>query len=109
MAINNTYKTVTSTIDAAEKTIYTAPTGFTSIILLAQISNVTSNAGTVTFSHVQGSVKTELVKNYSIPGNDAASPISGKLILESGQKINVSANSNGVMKITLSILESSNE
>lgn len=105
----NTFKTVTANITTSATDIYTAPTGVAAIILTAQIANVTTTSGTVTFSHINGSTITELIKDYGIPGNDAASAIAGKLVLEAGHKIRVSASSNNKMKLTMSVLESSNE
>ena len=105
----NAFKTVTALLTSSMTDIYTAPAGVSSIILTAQIANITTTSGTVTFAHVNGSVITELIKDYAIPGNDAASATTGKLVLEAGQKIRAAANTNNKMKLTLSILESANE
>lgn len=106
----NIFRTATAAISTTPTTIYTAPADYTGIILMAQISNITSTSGTVTVAHesATGSVITELVKDFAIPGNDAASATTGKLILEEGQKLRVSANANSKFKIILSILESAN-
>jgi hypothetical protein len=105
----NIFKTVTSEITTTDVSIYQAPTGFTGIILMAQIANVAEESASVTFLHVTSSdIKTELVKNFVIPPNDAASVITGKLILEEGSSVRVESSSNDVLKITLSILESLN-
>lgn len=105
----NTFRTVTATLSTTLETIYTAPLEVSSIILMAQITNVTTTAGTVTFAHDDGVVATELLKDFAIPGNDAVAAITGKLVLESGEQVRVSANQNNKFKITLSILESANE
>ena len=105
----NSFKTVTSVLTDTMTDVYTAPAGVSSIVLTAQIANVTASAGTATVAHVDGATVTELIKNYDIPGNDAASATTGKLVLEAGQKIRAAANANNVMKLTLSILESANE
>lgn len=106
----NIFKTVTRTLTNSNQVIYTAPTGFTGIILMAQISNVTSTAETVTFSHfdTSESLETELVKDFPIPGNDAASVITGKLVLEDGDSVVSIASSSNSLKVVLSILESLN-
>ena len=52
---------------------------------------------------------TELVKNYEIPTKDAASAVTGKLVLQTGEKISVSASSLDSLKFILSVLESANE
>lgn len=105
----NAFKTVTATLTQSMTDIYTAPAGVSSIILTAQIANITTTSGTATFAHVAGSVVTELIKDYPIPGNDAASATTGKLVLETGQRIRAAADQNNKMKLTLSILESANE
>jgi hypothetical protein len=105
----NTFRTVTATLSTTFETIYTTPLEVSSIILMAQITNVTSTAGTVTFAHDDGVQATELLKDFAIPGNDAVAAVTGKLVLESGEQVRVSANQNNKFKIVLSILESANE
>jgi hypothetical protein len=109
MAALNVFKTVTYDITDTVDTIYTAPTGYTGIVLMAQITNVTSSSGSVTLSTFNGVSQTELIKDYLIPGNDAVSAITGKLVLEVSSSIRVQASENSKFKITLSVLESSNE
>jgi hypothetical protein len=104
----NTFKTVTSVLTTSSATLYTAPTGYTAIILMAQVSNVTSTTKNVTFSHFAGSTTTELLKDFSIPGNDAVSATTGKLVLEAGQSIRALADANSSLKVVLSILETLN-
>lgn len=109
----NVFRTVA--IEVAETPIsevYEAPEGYTAIILMAQVSNVTTSPESVTFSHVvPGSpdVSTELLKDFSVPGNDAVSATTGKLVLETGHQIWISAGANDTLKLVLSILESANE
>lgn len=106
----NIFKTVTKQLTTADSDVYTAPANNTSIILMAQVSNITSTAADVTFSHYDSdtSTQTELVKDFSIAGKDANSVITGKLVLETGQKIKAQASANSSLKLTLSILESLN-
>lgn len=106
----NVFKNVNSELTTINTAAYTAPAGFTSIVLMAQISNVTSNTGTVTLSHYNPDLTatTELVKDFSIPGNDALNPISGKLILEAGQQIFIQSSVDNTFKLSLSVLESLN-
>lgn len=106
----NVFKTVTAEVTSSDTSIYTAPTGFTAIILMAQVSNVTASDAVVTFSHVDASdiTQTELVKGFTIPGNDASGMITGKLVLEDGASVKVEGTPSTSLKITLSILESLN-
>ena len=107
-SVLNKFRTVTAEITNGIQTVYTAPTGYTGIILMAHVANVSATEEIVTFSHYDSSaaLETELAKDYPIPGNDAASMTTGKLILEDGDSIRVVAGSNNKMKLTLSILES---
>jgi hypothetical protein len=71
---------------------------------------VTGTAGTVTVSVTDSSsAATELLKDFEIPANDAASAISGKLVIQTGCELKISASANSKFKLTLSILESANE
>lgn len=106
----NVFRTVTAEFTTSSTTVYTSPAAYTGIVLLAQIANVTSTSGTVTVSVTDpGSTTTELLKDFSIPGNDSASAISGKLVIQTGCELKISANANSKFKLTLSILESANE
>lgn len=106
----NVFRTVTAEFTTAETTVYTAPVSYTGIVLLAQITNVTGTSGTVTVSVTNSaSTVTELLKDFEIPANDAASAISGKLVIETGCELKISASANSKFKLTLSILESANE
>lgn len=121
----NTFKTKTKILDTnTTATIYVAPIGVTSIVLMAQVANVDPNAAhTITFSHhrrfrvlpdAQGNnaqdpnVTTELVMDFEVPPNDSASLITGKMILESQDSIRAYSDSEGSMKLVLSILETAN-
>lgn len=106
----NVFKTITADATTTDSEIYTAPNGVTSIILMAHAANVTANTADVTFSHYNAntSIQTELVKDYSIPGNDAAGLITGKLVIETGNSVKVAASANSSIKMTLSVLESLN-
>lgn len=106
----NIFRTATAVITTTPATVYTAPADYTGIILMAQIANITSSPAEVTVVHenAAGSITTELIKDFAIPGNDAASATTGKLILEEGEKLKVSASANNTFKIVLSILESAN-
>ena len=84
--------------------MYTAPTGYTSIVLYAHITNYGSADTTVTMSHVS-STTTEIIKGANVPVNDAFVPMEGKLLLETNDSIKISAVANSTLKCILSILE----
>ena len=104
----NTFRTIARELIVDEQTLYTCPTGVTGIILMAQVSNISSVTGRVTFIHVRGRTKTELLKNAPIPEQDARSMLTGRLVLEEGDRIVESASAALTLKITLSLVESAN-
>ncbi len=108
MSALNIFKTVTAQVTTTSSAIYTAPTNYTGIILMAQISNITASVGQVTVKHSNGATDISLLTDFAVPGNDAVSATVGKLVLEQGSSLKVLANDNGVFEITLSILETAN-
>lgn len=121
----NTFKTKTTILNTnTTATIYTAPVGVTSIILMTQVANTDPvNNHAVTFAHyrnlpilpnAQGTggqpanVTTEMVTGFLIPPNDAASMTTGKMIIEQLDSIICYTDAENVCKITLSVLETAN-
>jgi hypothetical protein len=112
----NTFKTITSNLHDTSTIIYTTPIEIATIILTAQVTNVSDDFANVTFIHrsnIDGGggtriiTDTELVKNFEIAKNDAASVIVGKIVLEEEQAVLAKAGANNTLKITLSLLETS--
>ena len=120
----NTFKTKTAIVGSnTSSTVYVAPIGVTSIVLMAQVANVSTQTQYVTFSHfrnlpvladAQGNggqlsnVTTELVKDFAVPPNDSASMTTGKMIIESLDSIRCYATNSSTCKLILSILETAN-
>jgi hypothetical protein len=104
----NVFRNVRVNLTSAGAEVYTAPTGFTAIVLQAQVSNVTATPASTTMELIAGAQSTSLVTDFLIPGNDAAGLLTGKLVLESGQKLFVSASDNSSLQMVISILESQN-
>lgn len=122
----NTFKTKTSLIgNNTTGTMYTAPVGVTSIILMAQIANIGTQTQSVSVAHHRnipvladaqgngaqaGNIDSFLVKDFPIPEADAASVLTGKLIIESLDSIRAyTTGSTTTMQLILSILETANE
>jgi hypothetical protein len=101
----NKFQTETLVLTTDDQTMYTAPTGYTSIVLYAHISNYGAADATVTMSHVRSSTETEIIKGANVPVNDAFVPMEGKLVLETNDSIQISASANTTLKCILSILE----
>ena len=103
----NTFKNGRAAATASLATVYTVPASTTSIVLLAQATNVGSGAQAVTFCwyDASGSVKTELVKLLSVPEKAAVGLIAGKLVLESGDYLQVKSTASSLIELSLSVLE----
>ena len=104
----NTFKTIRHELTTSTVGIYTAPIGVASIVVSAQIANVSTGTTTcmTTFSHYRADGgELDLVKNAGIPLRDALSPITDRLVLETDDEIRVSGNENGVLQLTMSVLE----
>jgi len=104
----NRFQTETLEVTTSNQTAYTAPTGYTAIILYAHVTNVGAAAATVTMSHVRSSTTTQIIKEGNVPVNDAFIPMDGKLVLETSDSIQVSGSANSTLKLILSILETAN-
>jgi hypothetical protein len=103
-------------------TVYTAPIGVTAIVLMAQVANLTTTTQTVSFLHYrtrpvladaqgngyQSTGTSYLVKNFAIPENDAGTPLTGKMIIESLDKVYAYAGNENSLQLVLSILETAN-
>ena len=108
----NVFKTITKVATTNAVGIYTAPIGYSGVVLLAQTTNIGSGTQTVSFSHQRSTagiaVTTEILKSFPISGNDTANLLSGKLVLESGDVLVLSASSATDIKFLGSVLETLN-
>ena len=118
---NYTYTVNTGTTS----TVYTAPIGVTSIILMAQIANISTQTQMISFIHHRnrpvlsdaqgngaqpGNIDTYLVKDFAVPAGDAASVLTGKLIIESLDSVRsfIKGANSQTCQLTLSVLETAN-
>jgi hypothetical protein len=108
----NVFKTVTKVATTNAVGIYTAPVGYTGVVLLAQAANIGNGTQTVSFSHQRSTagiaVTTEILKNFPVSASDTANLLAGKLVLESGDVLVLSASSGTDVKFLGSILETLN-
>ena len=102
----NTYKTVRSLVTTGITTVYTVPNGVSSIHLYSVVSNVSTGIATVTVYHNRAGDSYELIKDARIPATDALNPVTGSLVLEVGDRIQIKGSANNTMKFVMSILES---
>ena len=108
----NVFKTITYIAPTNPVGIYTAPVGYSGVVLLAQAANIDQNPHTISLSHVRTTsgiaVTTEIVKSMAIEGHDSADLTAGKLVLESGDSLKLSASNSSHIKFIGSILETLN-
>ncbi len=104
----NVFKTITAEVGINTVGIYTAPSGYSSIILYSHVSNVGASTATFTLAHNRGAVETELIKGGAVPPNDAYVPTDGKVVLESSDYISIVGSSADSLKLVVSILETAN-
>ena len=110
----NIFKTITQVTPSEMVGIYTAPTGYTGVVLLAQCANIGQTTETISISHTRiprrsgTAVTTEMLQDFPITANDTANLLPGKLVVESGDIIKISGSSNSNLKFLASILETLN-
>lgn len=107
----NTFKTIRAGLTTSYVGIYTCPIGVASVILLAQVTNVSSGTTSyrVTAAHSRPTAAVqdyEFSKGFEVPPNDSVSLLpDGKLVLETGDVIKVKSDEEDTLNIVLSILE----
>lgn len=124
----NIFKTKTQILNTnTTATLYTAPIGVTSIVLMAQIANLSTVTQSISFIHHRnrpvlsdaqgngaqpGNTDSYMVKDFLVPSGDAASVLSGKMILEQLDSIRGYVGGNeinsGTCQLVLSVLETAN-
>lgn len=103
----NIFKTVTADLTTASTPIYSTPIGYSSVILMAQISNIDPvNSVQVTAGLMRtAGVSTILVQNIIVPIDDAINVLTGRLIMNYGDSFEISATADNRAQLTLSLLE----
>jgi hypothetical protein len=108
----NVFKTITKVVSTNPVGIYTAPVGYTGVVLLAQVANIGATSQDITFSHQRTTagiaVTTRLAKNFPIAANDTSNLLSGKLVLESGDVLVLSGSNGSNLEFVGSVLETLN-
>lgn len=107
----NTFKNIPRPVTTSVQTVYTAPLGITSIVLMAQVSNVSEGEVSVSFIHYsfREAVTTFIVKDIGVPPNDARILLGGKLVLETGDQIRIQGSANSALQFLASVLETANQ
>lgn len=104
----NSFKTITANLTSSIANVYTAPTGYSAVVLLAQVSNLTGSSLTVSGNiyKISGN-NVSLVRSAPLPPNDAISLVGGRLILQTGDSFAAGANVTDSSQLVLSVLETS--
>ena len=98
----------TANVTTSGNVVYTAPSGYSTVVLLAQVSNTGANVITVSADHVRSGNYTNILTNGELPTNDSMNLLFGKLILQTGDGLSVSASENNSAELLLSVLETAN-
>ena len=101
----NLFKTTLADITTTTTTVYTPPLGYATVVLLAQVSNNGVGTIQVSASILRSSNSTSLINGYDIPANDAASILTGRLILQYGDELQISSSDDTSGQLVLSYLE----
>ena len=104
----NVFQTITNVVGTSTVGIYTAPVGYTGVVLLAQVTNVGSSTQTISFGYRRNGTDTEIVKDIAIPANDTVNLLPGKLVVETGDALTLVGSTATGLKYISSILETSN-
>ena len=109
----NKFRTIRYSVNTTSVGIYTCPIGVASIVILAQVTNISNGISSITASHsrsteVQSDFK--LANNVPIPPKDSYSIVSdGRLALETNDVIKIQGSDVGALELVLSVLETAKQ
>jgi len=104
----NVFRTITQVVGVNTISFYTAPVGYTGVILLSQVTNIGESTQTITFAHRRNNNDTEITKDLAIPAGDTANLLAGKLVVETGDSLTIVGSTSSGLKFLSSVLETSN-
>ena len=110
----NSFKTIRKNISTSSVGIYTCPAGVYSIIILAQVTNLTADTTSqVTAIHSRpGETPTDykFANGAYVPPNDSINLVpDGRLSLETNDIIKINGSGEGELNIILSVLETAKQ
>lgn len=103
-ALNN-FKTTLANLTTTTANVYTPPLGYATVVLMAQVSNTGANTIQITAGVNRSGNFISLVTNAKVPTSDAFSVLSGRLILNYGDKLQFTSSDNTSAQLVLSYLE----
>ena len=101
----NKFKTVTANISTTLSTVYSCPLGYATVILMAQVSNNGPETIQISADISKTGTPTSLVNGISIPVADAITILTGRLIMNYGDSLELSASDDTSGQLVLSLLE----
>jgi hypothetical protein len=104
----NLFKTVATTVQSIPTINYTAPVGYSGVVLLSQVTNVGDDTHFLSVWHRRSTVDIQMLKNYPIPSGETLNLFTGKLILESGDNLLVQGTNSSELNLIISVLETLN-
>jgi hypothetical protein len=114
----NTFKTLTHavtddvialpTAPPAPTLVYTTGAGVSTVVLLSQFSNYTATNVTVSAVMYRAATYSWLIKDFTIPAYDAGTILTGRLVLEEGNRLYVRASAASSVNFIFSYLETAN-
>lgn len=111
----NVFRTVRWPVTTTNVGIYTAPANVASIVLSAQVANVSSGIQTVSAFHYRAAVGSDtygsvaIASSIRVPVEDTLSLIDGKMVMETDDEFRVLGTADGTMELILSILETAKQ
>ena len=103
-ALNN-FRTTFADLTIAPNDVYTPPLGYSTVVLMAQVSNNGLSTIQVSAGVMRGGTYTSLINGASVPVNDAITVLTGRLILTFGDELRFTSSDDTSAQLTLSYLE----
>lgn len=103
-ALNN-FKTTLADVTTTTTTVYTPPVGYNTVVLMAQVANNGVDTVQISSSILRSGNSTSLINDAPLPANDAISLLTGRLILNFGDQLQITSSDDTSAQLTLSYLE----
>ena len=103
-ALNN-FRTTLANVTTTTGNIYTPPVGYSTVVLMAQVSNNGNNTIQISSGVYRSGNATSLIKEASVPVNDAITVLTGRLILNYGDTLQFTSSDDTSAQLVLSYLE----
>ena len=103
-ALNN-FRTTLADITTTTSDVYTPPLGYSAVVLMAQVSNNGNSTIQISAAVKRSGIATSLIKEATIPVNDAITVLTGRLILQFGDTIQLTSSDDTSAQLVLSYLE----